>query len=683
MLPLSRSRRPLRADPFAHLIRDAAAAAKAMHATGVVGIACGEPSGVFVLDVDHDAGGDDSLFDWLCEFGKLPDCPRVQTPHGAHYYFRHDQRVKCRIRVAQGIDVKAGGGYVVAPPSVLPGGATYFWDVDLDDVPIPHAPEWLITLVEAPRITSGTKFKVPTVIMQGERNDVLFRLGCSRRALGASDYEVALCLHTANDSLCEPPMPAAEIDRIAKSVCRYGIGTAKPATPTLSAAESDEFARVLAEFPLTQIGMAQSMAALFGDDVRWVEPWKQWAVWDGTKWVPDQTGGSHVKRLYRHICRGIHERGDEAARKWIRRQETNGACEGTLKQLAAQEGIAILPAQFDADPWSLNCPNGVVDLRSGRLRPHRRHDYMMRQTAAAYAPGECPVFSGVIATAMEGDAESIDWIWRWLGYGLTGSTAEEIFAFFWGATGQNGKSTILETMTRVLGSYAAVLNTAALMEQRYGSPNNDEIARLGGVRFVVAQETDENSRLSDSLIKHLTGGETMSVCMKYGHPFELTPRFKLTMSGNNKPRIGNFDAAFTRRLRLVVFGYRVPDDQRDANLKTITLPMEYPAILYHLVAACRRWQDVGLAQTTRMSDATHAYQLEEDSVRAWAAMSVMHGNRIVAAASLYSNYREWCEARGYIAVRPTKFGQRMAALYRTSNVAGALMVSGIEVVESA
>lgn len=684
LLPLSRTRRPLRSAPFDHLVRDPKAAAALAKSSGVIGIATGEPSGVFVLDVDHDAYGDDSLFDWLSEFGKFPDCPRVQTPHGAHYYFRHDPRVTSRVKVAQGIDVKAGGGYVVAPPSRLPDGTAYFWDVDLDDAPIPQAPEWLITLLEAPRLHApGQKFRLPDIIAVGERNDILFRFGCSRRALGASDYEINLALHTANDTLCETPLPAREVDAIVRSVCRYGIGTRNPPAvtrnPEADIESGPEYARVLTEFPMTQIGLAQGMAALFGEDVRWCEPWKSWVIWDGSKWVQDLTGGGHVKRLYRAICRGLHEHGDDAAKKWARRQETNGACEGTLKQLAAQEGIAILPKEFDADPWSLNCTNGVVDLRSGKLRPHRRQDYMMRQTAAPYVPGECPMFSKVISMAMEDDAEAIDWVWRWLGYGLTGSVSEEIFAFWWGATGQNGKSTILETMTRLLGTYAAVLNPAALMETRFASQNNDEIARLGGVRFVTAQEPDENARLSEAQLKHLTGGETMSVCMKYGHPFDLTPQFKLTISGNSKPQIANFDTAFTRRLRLVVFNYRVPDEMRDDSLKTVKLPMEYPAILYQLVAACRRWQDIGLAQTRRMSDATHAYQMEEDSVKAWTAANIMPGPRIVAVSSLYSLYREWCESRGYRPIRSSRFAQRIAGLYRCELMAGTQMVKGIEI----
>lgn len=684
MLPLSRSRRPLVEDWPNKPEYQAAPILEAMMAakSQVMGIITGPLSGVFVLDVDHDAAGADSLFYWLEEFGPLPDTPVVSTPHGQHYYFEYDPRVTGRVGVAPGIDVKSAGGYVVAPPSRLPDSSSYFWDVDLT-TPIAKAPEWLIECIKRPEFKPGGKFKIPDVIEKGTRNVTLFKIGCSVRGRGGSDYHVHQALSTANDTLCDVPLSAGEIQTIARSVCRYGIGNSKfnpqggaGGELVVVGAEDPYPALLKGPYPLTQIGLAQRMADMIGTDVRYCHPWGCWVIWDGTRWVRDQTAGAPLKRHYRNMVRNLFRVSTEDKEKrWLISQETNGACDSTVKLLASCEGIPVLPGEFDAGDWVLNCKNGIVDLRSGKMRPHLRSDMCTRMTGAAYEESDCPKFKKVMLDAMMGDHAQVDWLWRWLGYGCTGSISEEIFTFFWGPSGQNGKSTILEAVSDVLGSYSATLATSALMDQGHKSANNDEIAKLTGVRFVTAQETGENSRFSDDLIKNLAGDKKISCCQKYGHPFDLDVKFKLTISGNNKPKIGSFDAAFSRRLRLVSFLYRVPDDERDDSLKTVGLPMEYSGVLWHLVQAARRWIDVGLGQTETMVEASESYKMEQDSVRAWmAARMKPFANSTKSQSVAYSDYETWCDSNKLVPVGIQRWSQRVSSQYVTKTICGVRML---------
>lgn len=127
-----------------------------------VAIATGAVSGLFVLDVDPRNGGDESLDRLERLHGKLPATVEVETGGGGrHYYFSLPEGVDLSCSVlADGLDLKGKGGYVVAPPSVHPSGRGYRWHVSPDRHELAPVPEWLLS--------AATK-KVPTRSISTER----------------------------------------------------------------------------------------------------------------------------------------------------------------------------------------------------------------------------------------------------------------------------------------------------------------------------------------------------------------------------------------------------------------------------------------------------------------------------------------------------------------------------------
>ena len=113
----------------------------------------------------------------------------------------------------------------------------------------------------------------------------------------------------------------------------------------------------------------------------------------------------------------------------------------------ADRRLAATTDQWDADPWLLNTPDGVIDLRTGNLRPHDPGDYTTKITAVG-PRGDCPRFLAFLETITGGDAELVAYIRRVLGYGLTGLTREHAL-FFCHGTGANGKSVLLSTVSRM------------------------------------------------------------------------------------------------------------------------------------------------------------------------------------------------------------------------------------------
>jgi hypothetical protein len=219
-----------------------------------VGVATG-PSGLVVLDVDPDKGGDESLGGLVAAHEQLPTTVVAVTGGGGgHYFFRNPGGVRNSAgNLGDGLDIRGEGGYVVVPPSLHASGRQYAWEVSghPDDVLPADPPEWLVGLAKgggrAPRESSGagtTAGAAPgagdvTAIPEGKRNDILFRFGCELRARGLSDDLVLAALHEANAERCDPPLDEGEVRRIAASVARYARGEPRQQNAVVRARRPD------------------------------------------------------------------------------------------------------------------------------------------------------------------------------------------------------------------------------------------------------------------------------------------------------------------------------------------------------------------------------------------------------------------------------------------------------------
>ncbi len=185
-------------------------------------IATGALSGLVVLDVDPRHGGDESLADLTQKYGQLPATVTVLTGgDGQHYYFSHPGvYIKSR-EIAAGLDLKADGGYVIAPPSMHFSGKRYEWEIGHSPsaVPLATLPSWLLAASQ-PSERAGAA-EVPGCITAGSRNSTLASLAGTMRRRGMTRDEIATAIHAVNEHRCDPPLAPREVDRIADSISRY------------------------------------------------------------------------------------------------------------------------------------------------------------------------------------------------------------------------------------------------------------------------------------------------------------------------------------------------------------------------------------------------------------------------------------------------------------------------------
>jgi putative DNA primase/helicase len=251
-----------------------------------------------------------------------------------------------------------------------------------------------------------------------------------------------------------------------------------------------------------------------GQHARYVPAWKRWLFWDDRRWKRDETG--EALRRAQLTVRGLYAaaayRETAAERtlllKQARRADQWRRMEAFLRLAATHHALVLTPEQIDADPWLLNCENGVVDLRSGLRREHRMADLMTKLAPVTHDPAAvCPTFERFLGRILGEEADMLAFLQRAIGYGLSGSVRDQCFFVLHGP-GANGKSTLLSTIRGLLGDYALGVDMETLLAtKRPGQGANPDLVRLRGARFVTATEGTAERRLADGLLKRITGGD--------------------------------------------------------------------------------------------------------------------------------------------------------------------------------
>jgi putative DNA primase/helicase len=252
----------------------------------------------------------------------------------------------------------------------------------------------------------------------------------------------------------------------------------------------------------------------------------------------------------------------------------------------------------------------------------------------------------------------IRYLQKAIGYSLSAHTHEQCL-FIPHGEGSNGKSVFLKTIESILADYSTHCPADALMvKQRDGGANN-EIARLRGARFVAAVETDEGKRLSESLVKELTGGDTISARFLFAEFFEFVPAFKIWLACNHKPVIRGTDHAIWRRIKLLPFLVTIPAHEQDKTLSE-KLRAEASGILNWAIKGGLMWREEGLQDCQEVQAATAEYRSEMDVIGAWIAdRCVQHPNSEGRAGLLYEDFKGWADLNGERLMSSKVFGLKL------------------------
>ncbi len=350
--------------------------------------------------------------------------------------------------------------------------------------------------------------------------------------------------------------------------------------------------------------------------------------------------------------------------------------EDVLKLAASGDGsLGISGEGWDKDPWVLGCKNGVIELKTGDIRPGKPDEYIR-----AFCPTEwkginepSPIWDDSLLQIFEKDTILIPFVQRIFGYGITAEKKREhMFPILEGPDGQNGKGTILEAVFEVMGPLlSGPIEAEMLLDQgraKSSTGPSADIMDLRGKRIIWASETNEGRKFNIGKVKWLTGGDTLkgrTPFAKNGVSFRVT--HTLFLITNHRPKADPNDSPFWKRVFLIPFHVSFVSDPQQPNERKADfelpekLKTETSGILAWLVRGCLEWQKHGLMPPDVVKIATQTYQEDEDVLGHFIDDSCFLGaDKKVKAIDFYNAYTKWCEENGHKAMNSTNFGRRMS-----------------------
>jgi len=254
----------------------------------------------------------------------------------------------------------------------------------------------------------------------------------------------------------------------------------------------------------------------------------------------------------RAITREIELEDDNDERKrifaWSMRSESVERVSALLKCTQSEDGIPVGVDGLDQQPWLFNCSNGTLDLLTGELRDPSQDDLLTTASPTEYPEGEasCPKWFGFLNRIFDGNDELIDYIQQLLGLSLVGSVHEHILPILWGG-GANGKSVLIETWMRVLGTDYSMKAPQDLLMASSQKSHPTELADLFGKRFVAVVESGQGRRLDEARVKELSGGDRVRARRVRQDFFEFSPSHTAFMATNHRPVVRGTDDGIWRR----------------------------------------------------------------------------------------------------------------------------------------
>lgn len=423
--------------------------------------------------------------------------------------------------------------------------------------------------------------------------------------------------------------------------------------------------QIMPVFGHTELGNAEWFAHEYKEKVLHSKQYG-WLIWNGRKWEIDDTNKVelYATKLFKTLSafHSDYEDALKAAMKWAHASQSRRVITNSL--LLAIALLPVKPEQLDANKYLLNTQNGIIDLKTGTLLPHASHHLMTKIADVGYEKdADAPTWRKFLETILvdeqgNTDHDLIRYTQKLIGYTMTGDITDQSMYFLYGG-GKNGKSTFINTVKDILGDYARQTNKETFISKDNNGGANSDVARLSGSRFVSAVESNEGEKLDESIVKQITGGESIIARFLHKDYFEFSPEFKVFFTTNHKPIVKGTDEGIWRRIKLIPFLAFIPEEKRDMQLP-VKLKEEASGILNWMVEGCLMWQREGLKPPQSIMESGKEYREEMDLVLPFIIESCnINPLSKVELKVLYDEYCFYCTDNGDYVLKKRAFSREL------------------------
>lgn len=614
-----------------------------------IGMACGQVSGgIIAIDLDchsDEANGLHFLRDWEVEHGKLPETwTQITGSGGKQLFYRAGQDIRNSANGEIGVDVRGNGGYVVLPPSLHPCGDCYEWSISPDDMDVADADDKVYDFIRAVSRTkkrgdgwNAEKTGIPSEIKEN-RNETLFSLGRSFLSRGTGHDEVATLIRSLNATICRPPLPADEVEKLIGS-----INSKEPGNAERDARNGGVTAADIAELEsrhgplhgsrgglnsnvLARMVMDRNMARIIDGAP---------AVWTGEHWE----FGSHA---IGKCCLEIADNAKKADKSEV------------MSYIMDKAPHVSADNSFDGRHYIQfkNCTFDVMDWREVEPSPSM---YITNKLPVeldfTIGPNEADAFLDSIA---DGDADVVAALKEVMGACMCSkrvlSQSPMLIGRAGGASGKasNGKSTYLNWLRQILGTENVSSLDIATLGQRF------QAGRVVGKLANLGDDIPDGFLKGDelSMFKKLVTGDAIYTDVKNGDGYEFRPTASMVFSMNAVPRLSDTTDGIFRRLAFIPFRKRFAPGLPgyDPNMAS---KLAKPEVLRRgaalgLLALGELIERGGLTPIPDMVAEIEEVKQDNDSVTRWLfeeCVSVADVDKR-PTATVFNEYFDWCKGAG-------------------------------------
>ena len=609
-----------------------------------------------VMDVD-DTIESDKVYELVKELDL--NCKVVKTTRGKHFIFKKNPKYVLKGTTkninALGVefDIRVGiNQYIV----VKFGGVVREVLRDFDESKeLTLFPHYFIPINSTNRFTSMGE--------DSGRNGKLFGHIATLIRNGFSKEEVLDICKWINDFMFDSPLKESEL----KSICR------DEAFKNLKVFNVEEDFGTRPEFKpsnYSDLAMAELFSKHYIAELRYNKG-TDWLVWNGKVWEMSELKAEqkYIKFLKKVLkCAqmevnnaydgtGNKQAIDEANKfyRFVLKMQDAGKIASVLKLSRSFMDIDI--SALDANPFDLNTPIGIVDLKTGSIREHDASSFCTKITKVAPTKEGIKMWQDLLNLVTKDDPEYIEFLQVLCGAIVIGKVYNEALIIAQGS-GANGKSTVFNTISKVLGNYAGKIPAESLTTRAKNI--KVDLAELFGKRLILASETEEGQRLSNQMLKQIASVDEITGEKKYHDPFVFEPTHTAILYTNFLPRLGSLDNGTKRRIIICPFNAEIKNPQKDFAEKLYQ--ESSGAILDWLIEGAKKFINGSyvLPQCIIANNARTNYFEENDWLSNFINDCCNLGELEKQSGSeLYKAYKQWCQDIGEYPKRNRDFANAL------------------------